>query len=329
MKEDEIRKYLNVIKRAVTLVEGLLNDDGGLLETMVEQSPQQPVARLPKVKPDPVIPVKIDHVSPKTKAAETFKAERAKHVNDLMSIPSWPEAAPEKLNRKASKKDMIDRANSVLDFTIGRSLQGKKFLDFGCGAGWEAYQAHLLGAETSGYDIVSSSEWKDMNGTFFTTDIQELKKDYYDCILLMDVLDHCQDPMLIMSQVKSLIKKNGVVYVRCHPWTSRHATHLFKQGINKAYLHLFLTYTEIAQFLSEPPIFTRPEKNPLEAYHWWFHEFDIKKESAITEPVDNFFKIDAFKNLLATEQQIAIDKIDEFLKLMEIQFVYFELLPKK
>jgi hypothetical protein len=39
------------------------------------------------------------------------------------------------------------------------------------------------------------------------------------------------------------------------------------------------------------------------------------------EPVSEFFRVPAFKELLANEQQIPLGEIDEFLKRMEIQFV--------
>ena len=122
------------------------------------------------------------------------------------------------------------------------------------------------------------------------------------------------------------MKKTGVVYVRCHPWTSRHATHLYKQGINKAYMHMFLSFDEIGKLIKEKPMFTRNEKNPMEAYRWWFRNFKIVKERTIKEPVSDFFKHPDFKTLLANEQNIL--EIDDFLKLMEIQFVDYVLIPK-
>jgi len=45
--------------------------------------------------------------------------------------------------------------------------------------------------------------------------------------------------------------------------------------------------------------------------------------------VNGFFHVPAFKELLANEQQIPMKDIDNFLRLMEIQFVDFCLVPKK
>ncbi len=76
-------------------------------------------------------------------------------------------------------------------------------------------------------------------------------------------------------------------------------------------------------------MFTRQEKSPLEAYAWWFKDFEIKKQREVREQVSPFFYVDSFKQLLANEQQIPLDKIDDFLKLMEIQFVDIRMVLKQ
>ena len=48
---------------------------------------------------------------------------------------------------------------------------------------------------------------------------------------------------------------------------------------------------KILELIKEEPIFTRVEKNPLAAYHWWFKDFEIKKERFVREPINEFFKV--------------------------------------
>jgi SAM-dependent methyltransferase len=209
---------------------------------------------------------------------------------------------------------------------LDKKIEDLNFLDFGCGDGWIAQEALKRGATTSvGYDIKTSKNWSQIKKVKFTQNISELSSSFFDVIMLYDVLDHCVDPVKLMSQVKNLLKKDGVVYVRCHPWVSKHATHMYKQGINKAYFHLFLNYNEIKNLISQEPTFTRTEKEPIQAYHWWFNDFEIKKERFVKEPVSDFFFVDSFKQLLADEQQIPLDQIDDFLKKLEIQFVDYTL----
>lgn len=332
VNHQEIRRYLNVIKRAVGCVETLLDaDDGGLMEQLaaevVPRAPEAPLAEAARPRQAP--PVRQEAAEVPTPPAEADPAEfvtpeqaaaRQKHVADLLAIDCWPEAVPPFLaKREPSTEDQINRAKAVLDMMLYGDLQGTHFLDFGCGDGWIAHQALARGVIKSvGYDIAESPVWKSLPGVAFTTALP--KSELFDIIMLYDVLDHCADPVEVMAQVKSLLRKDGCVYVRCHPWTSKHATHLFKQGVNKAYLHLFLKWHELAELVGTP-LFTREERRPLEAYHWWFNQFEVRKEKEVREPVSEFFHVPAFKELLAGEQ--GLTDVDAFLKLMEVQFVDF------
>lgn len=341
MNEKEVRRYLNVIKRAVALIESQLDhDDGGLLEQMAqEQPPAVPVVAHQPAPPLPVPhaqqvaeqprPEPVQHLSPEEIARQ--HAARKKHIGDLLAIDCWPEAMPTFMARKEpSEQDQLNRANAVLDFMIDRSLDKLSFLDYGCGDGWITRQVLKRGvSESTGYDLAQSEKWKEHSGVLLTTNRGELKHRHYDVVMLYDVLDHTEDPVGLMQHVKSLIKPDGSLYIRCHPWTSKHASHLFKQNLNLAYIHLFLKYEELAETIGSKPMFTREERDPIKAYHWWFSDFEIKKERFVKEPVSEFFHVPAFKDLLANEQGIPAEHIDGFLKLMEIQFVDYVLVPKR
>lgn len=337
MDQKEVRRYLNVIKRAVSYLESMLDsDDGGLLEQMTGMMPQQPHQSLQQpsqamqqvVVPQPVLaepsPVPVAPVQPSEQEMQ-HRAARKKHVGDLMSIEVWPEAVPQFLLDKAvSPKEHKQRAVSVLDFLLDRNIEGLNFLDFGCGEGWITQEAAARGvAEAIGYDLKEDDNWSSFKGLKFTTSYDSLKKNHFDVVMLYDVLDHCHDPIALMAQVKQCMKRDGSVYVRCHPWTSKHAMHLHKNGINKAYIHLFLHWEELVNLLGTDPQFTRKENNPIEAYRWWFNDFEIKKEKMVEEHVSDFFHVDAFKQLLTNEHSLS--DIDGFLRLMKIQFIDYVL----
>jgi 2-polyprenyl-3-methyl-5-hydroxy-6-metoxy-1,4-benzoquinol methylase len=295
-----------------------------------EPQMQQPEPQMQQPEPQMQQPVKetIDET-----LLEEQKKARQKHVQNLLEIDCWPEAVPEFLiTQDASEEDQTNRANAVLDMMLDKSLEDVSFLDYGCGEGWIAKQALQRGAASStGFDILESENWDNIENVCFTNNIKDLKENFYDIVMIYDVLDHCKDPVNLMKNVKKYLKKNGTVYVRCHPWVSKHATHLYKQGINKAFIHLFLSYEEILEILKEKvedPLFTRVEKNPIAAYHYWFKEFEIKKERFVNEPVSDFFYVDAFKELLANEQDVPMEHIDEFMKGLEIQFIDYCLTSK-
>jgi len=336
MSQKEIRRYLSVIKRAVPCIEGILDGEGDLLEKMVESQPagQPPVT--PAVHPvsqpvaqpvsRPVVQVVAQPVVQPLQPDPAFVAARKKHISDLMAIDCWPEAMPAFFSAKEpTKADQINRANAVLDMMIDRSLEGMHFLDYGCGDGWVVQEASKRGvASAIGYDIVRSEKWSGIDAAL-TDDMSQLKNGFYDVVFLYDVLDHAQDPLAVMADVKRRLRQDGAVYVRCHPWTSRHASHLFRRGLNKAYIHLFLKWHEICELIGGEPMFTREEKSPSEAYKWWFHDFVVKKERQIKEPVSEFFHVPAFKQLLADEQGVSLAEADRLLDLMQVQFIDWRL----
>jgi len=300
------KKYVAVIERALVLLKAAVEDG------------KTPDVDIP-VEPQPVVAPAISHEQ---------LAARNKHIQALMEIDCWPLAVPaHHMNSNMSDEDQINRANAVLDMTLMKSVEGKHFLDFGCGDGWIAREAIKRGAATStGYDLQTFPTWPNpkMKGVGFVTDFSVLTKEKFDVIFLYDVLDHTTDPIGVMNQVKMLLNTDGVVYVRCHPWSSKHASHLYKKGLNKAYIHLFLTWDELAK-LGYEPMFTRTEKKPLEAYRWWFNNFKIERERPIREAVSDFFYVPSFMDLVTVEQQLAPDVRESFFKNMDIQFVDYVL----
>lgn len=308
MSYKKVKQYLDIIRKSCDLVERELEDMWG----------ERPAA-LPK----PVLPQLTEEPEP------VF--DRKAYVESLLAVPNWPEAVPPHLiSSEASTQDQIERANSVLDMVLDSDVTGSHFLDFGCGEGWISRQILLrkVGSST-GYDINKSDNWKKINGPIFTNNFDDLKRGYYNHIMLYDVLDHAENPEEIMTQVRMLIAKDGRVYVKCHPWTSKHASHLFKHKLNKAYIHLFLTWQEIYETIGKvSPMYTRVEKNPLEAYRWWFHSFKVLSEKIVKEPVHPFFLQDEYKQLIQREQQIDPLGMDEFMDRMTIQFADYVLTHK-
>jgi len=335
VNEKELRRYLNVIERSVTLIKSMMDhdDDGVLEQLMSEQAviappqmtpvlqpvPQTPVAPVvlvaPVIAPVAVVP------EPPVLSPEALEARRT-HLQALRDIDCWPEAVgPYLVGKKASDEDQVNRANSVLDMMVDRSMEGKAFLDFGCGEGWITQEVVKRGvSEALGYDIKVDAKWGEKEGAKFTNEFSTMPHQHFDFVMLYDVLDHCEDPVDVMAKVRTVLKPEGTVFVRCHPWTSRHATHLYKQGLNRAYWHMFLSWDELKEEIKDEPMFTRPEKDPVSAYRWWFNSFSIEKERLIQEDVSEFFLVSAFKELLASEQQMSLEEVDGLLSRMRIQF---------
>ena len=257
------------------LKEGSRASNQGSIQTPQDSKPES------KTKPE---------TKPETQpTAATFEA-----LKDLLGSGQWPQAAPDFLICEESDKDKYERAEGILAY-MGQDIKGKKFLDFGCGEGHVAQKAVELGAESAiGYDTkqLGGLTWDSQTGNcLLTTDIEKAKAGGpYDLILLYDVLDHSEDPVNILATARDMLAPQGRIYVRCHPISSRHATHLYKK-INKVYIHLVFTDDELKQLGYENDIKQRTYF-PQVDNNRWFGQAKLKAIShdCVRSDIDPFFK---------------------------------------
>lgn len=208
-------------------------------------------------------------------------------IKELINSDKWPEAVPAQAICMAPE-DMAKRAAAILDMVVSENLENRSFLDYGCGNGHVATLAHERKATSVGYDVDLAKVNSEL--PIFVADFEEVKKrGPYDVILLHDVLDHIAviDPLEALRQVQSVLKPEGRVYVRNHPWSARHGGHLYEK-INKAHLHLVLDEVELVRlggYECEPNI---KVVKPLDTYRHWFEQtgFQIKSEIPIREEID-------------------------------------------
>ena len=161
----------------------------------------------------------------------------------------WPPAVDEHLIVKSNNLDELkERAKGIIEFFIDQPLNDKKFLDYGCGNGLVVNESTLTSKYSIGYDIKNSDYWNDIN---CTTDWNKIiENGPYDIVLAFDVLDHLinENPVDVLKKIRKVMTKNGVLYVRFHPFISRTAIHSYKK-LNKAYLHLVLNEEQLNQLL--------------------------------------------------------------------------------
>lgn len=220
---------------------------------------------------------------------EEFTSLRMLANSDL-----WPPAVPPELICEDNESVKLERAGGILT-ELRVVLENKKVLDFGCGEGHVPYlAADLLQGNVVGYDLIDQN-WSHFNSNpnlIFTTDFNVVKENGpYDVIIVNDVLDHTEESYKeTLSKISSVLsKRNGKVYLRCHPWTSRHASHLYKQ-LNKAYLHLVFTPEELTK-MGLTPLPTQKSKTPNSTYVKAIHESNLRilKQEKITQPLELFF----------------------------------------
>lgn len=211
-------------------------------------------------------------------------------LSRLVKSDHWPLAVnPILICDEDSEPDKEIRAEAILDILIDQSVEGLAVLDFGCGEGHVAKTAMDKKPRISvGYDLVQH-KWPWAN-TVFTTSFDEVKeKGPYDIIIAYDILDHTDDPAGALKQMKEVLAERGKVYARCHPWCSRHGTHLYR-SLNRAFVHMVFDDNELKTMGLEP---TKTNKviHPLATYEKYLESAKLKsiKREIITEPVENFF----------------------------------------
>lgn len=201
----------------------------------------------------------------------------------------WPESASSFIiidqNSEAQKNK---RAMNILSSFIDKSLYDLNFLDFGCG---EGHCVSMARAKLSvGYDIIPLCRPDLFN------DWEQIKKAKYDIVLLYDVLDHAKNPIEILNRIKEVLAPDGKVYIRCHPYSSRHGGHLYQKD-NRAFIHLFEN-KEI-----KLPI-------PHQIYAKWLNEtgYNIIKQQTHRQTVEPFIK-NKFKELTQwNNKDVSIEK---------------------
>lgn len=242
-----------------------------------------------------------------------------KELINLIKSDDWPQAVdPDLICHQDSHNDQVIRAEGILEFCVDEEIDNKKFLDFGCGEGFVAEQALERSASISvGFDIAPFQR-KEIKA-FCTNDWNKVREFApFDVVLIYDVLDHCiENPVDLLLKIREVLQKSSTVYVRLHPWISRHGSHLY-HDLNKAFLHL-IAPKRLLKKIGAKELFTRQLNNPLEEYESWFENagFDVVFKNVINEQVEEFF-IDFEKDF---KKKLNSDKFIDRLKICFVDYV--------
>jgi 2-polyprenyl-3-methyl-5-hydroxy-6-metoxy-1,4-benzoquinol methylase len=293
---EEIINLIREIKDKLTSIEDLLaktNNQGGLITKWpikdVETSKNKTAtinATLVRQEPTPT-------------PTRYIKSNDFEALKDLLNSNEWPDAVPEfQMVDQNSEEEKMDRAEGIVDILVQENLPEKKFLDFGCGEGHMAKYASKDCSVSVGYDIIkpekSKFNWENKEDKFLlTTDFQKVKEEGpYDIIMIYDVIDHAEgNTEEILIKAKSVLKDDGKIYLRTHPWCGRHGSHLYRQ-INKAFVHL---------------VFTEDE---LDKLGYKLEEKNIK----VLYPVANYGSIIKKSGLKSNEPDVENNSVEDFFK---------------
>ena len=109
---------------------------------------------------------------------------------------------------------------SFLKDTIGQ-VKGKTIVDIGCGGGLISTPLARLGAKVTGIDADAQaisvakqhSKGEELNIDFIAGAAEDLvaKKQKYDVVLALEVIEHVENPSLFVELCAKLVKPNGII----------------------------------------------------------------------------------------------------------------------
>ncbi len=266
---------------------------------------------------------------PLANSAPTSELGPAPKITD----PNWPQAIHPQLmvsgKGDAEKQFRAFQICKLLDF----DYHGAHVLDVGCGEGHVAKELGSVAGAVLGYDLKESTAWPQLSsGTVaFTTSKEEVEKHTYDAILCYDVLDHLESESIpnFVSWLRGLLTPAGKIFVRTHPWTSRHGGHLYEHGLNLAYAHLVFTPDELTSMQIEIPPVLRINR-PMSVYKSAFEGagLHVVSNRIHSEPVETFFSGSILERIIKITWGGSITPMD-VMKILRNQFVDYILAIKR
>lgn len=120
--------------------------------------------------------------------------------------------------------------------------EGEKLLDIGCGIGTFSRILSEGGYKVTGIDVSEKClmRTKDIRGRFIIEDITRLKKlkksgGSFDCVIALDVLEHIDDEVALISNVRYLLKDKGVLVLTVPAFKFLYSSHDRKIGHKRRY----------------------------------------------------------------------------------------------
>ncbi|MDP6380374.1 MAG: class I SAM-dependent methyltransferase [Phycisphaerae bacterium] len=141
--------------------------------------------------------------------------------SDLIAMYSSEGAVDYLATREERNLVKFERRLREIKRLRGNGVNGLRLLDVGCGVGDFCYAAARDGIRAVGIDISGSAiklaqERYGDHAEYYNVRIEDMVRrtgEAFDIVTLWDVIEHCRDPLNIISCCRSLMKKGGVICI--------------------------------------------------------------------------------------------------------------------
>ncbi len=146
----------------------------------------------------------------------------SKSTIDSQEVDKFDQHAKYWWDTQGPLKTLHDINNTRLDFiTQHRSIDNASILDVGCGGGVLSEGMAKLGAKVIGIDastqaIQIAHEHATKNGLniqYSCLPIEDYEHEGFDIITCMEMLEHVQNPEIVLAHCKRLLKPGGLLFL--------------------------------------------------------------------------------------------------------------------
>ena len=144
--------------------------------------------------------------------------------NDYWSKSKDPDG--QERDRTKEEKLGLEDVQYILDF-LHSYFENGRILDIGCGLGWihKYLQGNFekFGIEIDKYASQISGKYCNCINSSFEEEIYP--QNYFDCIILNHVIEHFEDPLRVILEIKKILKPQGVLIIGTPDFDSGCARH--------------------------------------------------------------------------------------------------------
>lgn len=145
-----------------------------------------------------------------------------KSTIDEQEVNKFDHHAQDWWDKQGPLKTLHDINDTRLEFILAQvELKGKTVLDVGCGGGILCEALRKAGAQVTGLDVASDAiaiarehaDHEKLDINYVSMPIEEFEQGSFDVITCMEMLEHVNNPELVLEHCRRLLKPGGILFL--------------------------------------------------------------------------------------------------------------------